>query len=156
MSDKTLVTVRLRSALFRGSLHLARTPKFLRFTCSGLALCSRNWDALDQLDDEAQDGETLVAGVLAHRGSVHVDRTVKGRRVGEWWPTAEYEQVSPQPDQATMRDGAKWRQWCEQQVVPICDRPTVDSKGRPNACAKGCCPMLSDIFPNTKEPKSCS
>lgn len=37
--------VRLRFSLFTGSLSLKRTPKYLRFTCSGITSCSRNWDA---------------------------------------------------------------------------------------------------------------
>ena len=76
--------VRLNHPLFLGSLSLQRTPKYLRFTYSGagIAACSRTWDALDQLDDEPRAGETLMAAVLKGRGNMHIDRTVKGRRVG--------------------------------------------------------------------------
>lgn len=110
-------TVRLKSSLFRGSLSLKRTPIYLRFTCSGIASCSRNWDALDQLDDQAEPGERLFAGKLAHKGSLHLDRVVNGRKVGEWYGSADYELIEPQPSQETMRDNALWRSWVESQLA---------------------------------------
>lgn len=114
---KGTTEVFFRHPLFRGSLSLKRTPKFLRFACAGIATCSRNWDALDQLDDEPREGETLMAGVLVDQSSVHLDRVVKGRRVGEWHSTATYELIEPQPDAATMRDNEKWRAWCMGKVA---------------------------------------
>lgn len=105
----------LTHQLFRTALSLKRTPKYLRFACKGLASCSRNWDALDQLDDEPEAGEQLIAARLKDRGTMHLDRVVKGRRVGEWHDTATYEPVEPQPGQEVMRDREQWRAWCEQQ-----------------------------------------
>ncbi len=108
-------SVRLTHPLFRGSLSLNRIPKYLRFTCRGIASCSRNWDALDQLDDVPESGEFLIAGILTDRGLMHLDRVVNGRRVGDWIETATYSPIEPQPDQETMRDGNRWRAWCESQ-----------------------------------------
>lgn len=95
-------------------LSLKRTPKYLRFTCSGSAVCSRNWDALDQLDDQPRPGEQLVAAVLVRRGSCHLDRVLNGRRVGEWHQTAEYKRLEEQPADEVMRSAEKWQEWCSQ------------------------------------------
>lgn len=110
----------LRHPLFRGSLQLHRLPLFLRFTCRGMASCSRNWDALDQLDDTAEDGEQLIAAKLVDRTKVHLDRVVNGRRVGEWIDEAVYEPVADQPSDAVLRDNEKWREWAMSQ--PECPR----------------------------------
>lgn len=116
MISSKSTTVRLRHPLFRTTLFLHRVPKYLRFVYTDTATCARKWDALDQLDDEPNDGEHLLAAILANRSAMHVSYTEKGRRRGEWWKTADYELVSPQPDEATMRDRDRWRDWCQQQV----------------------------------------
>lgn len=99
-------------------LSLQRTPKYLRFTLSGTAACSRNWDALDKLDDEPQPCEHIVAARLKHVGRVHIDLVRKGRRVGEWRKTAVYELVDEQPSEETMRSTEAWQSWCFCQPVP--------------------------------------
>ena len=88
MSDTTMV--RLDHPLFRGSLSLHRIPKYLRFTYAGdgIAACSKPWDALDQPDDVPRTDEMLIAAVLKDRGTMHLDRTVNGRRVGTWGDAA--------------------------------------------------------------------
>lgn len=101
-------------SLFRTQLQLKRTPKYLRFTCHGCKTPTRSWDALDQEDDTAADGEYLFAAVLENRGSLHIDKTVNGRRVAEWHGTAHYVPIAEQPTQELMRDNAKWRAWCMQ------------------------------------------
>lgn len=106
-------SVRLRHPQFRTTLFLGRTPRFLRFTRTGEG--DHLWDALDQLEDEPHEGERLIAGVLVHRGAMHVSYAEKGRRKGTWWRTAEYEIVSPQPEQETMLHRDRWREWCLQQ-----------------------------------------
>lgn len=105
--------VHLRYALFRGRgpLMLQRVPKYLRFTCKDVGGSDRQWDALDQIYDEPEDGEYLFAAKLADRGRMHVDRVVKGRRVGEWYSTADYELIDPQPAQEIMRNVHCWREW---------------------------------------------
>lgn len=113
--SEPLLFVTLNFPTFRGSLSLRRAPKYLRFTCRGHSSCSRNWDALDQLDDEPEPGEELIAAVLKSRGSIHLDRVVKGRRVGEWHETAEYEPCAKQPSQKVMRDRKSWHEWCLEQ-----------------------------------------
>ena len=109
--------VRLKHPLFSGSLSLKRLPKYLRFCYSGAGIsrCANIWDALDQPDDEPCPGESLLAAVLVNNGSVHIDRSVKGRRVGSWHQTADYELVDPQPSQEVMRDRATWQAWCMEQ-----------------------------------------
>lgn len=123
MSEK-LTMVRLNFPLFRGSLSLRRVPKYLRFTCRGIGSCSRQWDALDQLDDEPEPGEKLFAAVLASQSSVHLDRTVRGRRVGEWIPTASYDLVPNPPAQEILRDRAQWQQWCVDQEAKSKEKKT--------------------------------
>lgn len=104
--------VRLLHPLFSGVLTLKRVPKYLRFTCGGLTGCSRSWDALDQLDDTPQPHERIFAAVRKGQGSVHLDRIVKGKRVGEWYTTADYELIDPQPSDETMRSTELWHAWC--------------------------------------------
>lgn len=111
MSEEYAI-VRLEHPLFRGSLSLKRLPKYLRFCCSGIASCSRNWDALDQVEDTAQASESCVAGIFKESGSLHLDRVVNGRRVGEWHKTATYAVCDPQPSQEIMHDNEKWKEWC--------------------------------------------
>lgn len=107
--------VRFTHPLCRTSLSLKRTPRYLRFTFRGLASCSQNWDALDQLEDTPEEWEQLFAGKLTSRGTMHLDRVVNGRRVGEWHATAEYTPIDPQPTDDVMRDRAKWQRWCLEQ-----------------------------------------
>lgn len=108
-----LTTVFFSHPLCRTSLLLARTPRFLRFACTDVG-GDRKWDALDQLDDEAADGEYLFAAEYESAGCVHIDGMRDGKRFGEWRRTVTYDPVGPQPPQDVMRDNAKWRAWCEQ------------------------------------------
>ena len=110
MSKHTYVS--LNYPLCCKQLLVERVPKYLRFVCKGIATCSRNWDALDQPDDTPEEGEFIIAAVLRDRGSLHIDKRVNGRRVGEWHATASYEPILPQPDQSLLRDNDKWRDWC--------------------------------------------
>lgn len=118
MEEPTTI-VHLDSPIFRGSLSLKRVPKYLRFCWRGNSGCAKNWDALDQIEDTPESYETCVAAVLQSRGTMHVDRTVKGRRVGEWHGTATYEVFDPQPSQEIMHDNAKWREWCMEQEQKV-------------------------------------
>lgn len=117
------IQVRLNHPLFRGILSLKRIPTYLRFTCKGFSSCSRNWDALDQIDDRPETGETIIVGRIGKKGSMHLDRTVNGRRVGEWYQTADYDPVADQPPQEVLRDNTKWAEWAKAQFA--IDFPTV-------------------------------
>lgn len=103
--------VSFRFPLFRNAnLAVARAPLFLRFVTAKRG--QRTFDALDQLDDTVADDEVVFAAERKSTGSVHVDRTVNGKRVGEWYQTADYELIREQPTEATMRDNDLWRAWC--------------------------------------------
>lgn len=92
------------------TLMLQRTPKYLRVTHDG-----KKWDALNNLEDTAQPTETLYAYVTKDgpRGSVHIHRS--GGR-GGFYPLISYQLVPDQPNDATMRDNAKWAAWVEAKV----------------------------------------
>lgn len=103
--------VYLDQPTFKGALTLKRIPKFLRFTC---VVKDRKhvWDALDQLDDVAMPDEHIVAAVLIEKGNLHIDKTVDGRRVGEWITTARYRVIDDGPPDAVLRSNEAWREWC--------------------------------------------
>jgi len=91
-------------------LNLRRTPVLLRVVQAGNA-----FDALDQLDDTASPDETITVYQLTQApGWCHIDgRDAKtGRRWGETRPIATYALLPEQPDDATLRDNAAWREWC--------------------------------------------
>lgn len=90
------------------SLQLRRAPMFLRVVYDRKA---KAWDALDQLDDEPKEDELIFAFQKTDNGTVHVDKVVKGRRVGEWHHTAHYDLVQDQPDDYVMRDSKSWQEW---------------------------------------------
>jgi hypothetical protein len=95
----------------RVHLQVRRAPKYLRFVRDE----ARKWDALDQLDDVPRPGEQVVAAKAMRRGTVHLDRRVNGRHVGDWEEYVEYEAVADQPADETLRDRAKWADWCYSQ-----------------------------------------
>ena len=101
--------------MFRGpSLRLERLPRFLRFVVRG-----SDWktlDALDQLDDKPEPGETVIAAEWTRKTTVHIDRVKDGKRIGEWLDEVTYEYVEPQPSQDVLRDSEAWHQWCMEQV----------------------------------------
>lgn len=113
MSNPTIV--RLNHELFGGSISLRRTPLYLRFTVVGLHGPWPVWDALDQPGDQPNEGEIMIAGRLGLKGQVHVDRTVNGRHVGEWWASAIYDVCESQPSQELMGDWEQWQAWCHEQ-----------------------------------------
>lgn len=100
---------------FKGSLTLERTPRFLRFTVK-CPMSKGNWDALDQLTDEAADDEQILIGELIERKRVHILRTVKGKRVGEWIDRADYKVVDDGPGDEVLRSNNLWREWCLQRM----------------------------------------
>lgn len=107
-----LVSVTLEYQMFAVRLSLKRAPRYLRFVVRGSERCSRNWDALDQPHDQPELGERVIAALKSSSGSMHLDRTVNGRRVGEWYETAIYWPVEEQPPEDVLRDNQNWQEWC--------------------------------------------
>lgn len=125
--------VRLNLPGFANVLLLQRTPVFLRFTLDG----KDQWDALDQLDDEPRPDEQVVVAKLAGTTSLHIDRVVNRRRVGEWIKMLDYEPLAEQPPDEVVRDTVKWRAWCEAQMenkhgaVQAVEKQQADADRRP-------------------------
>jgi hypothetical protein len=69
------------------------------------------WDALDQLADTPQAGETIHAYRRIGKAT-RCHLLVSPRSASGWFAVAEYAAVEPQPDQATMTETATWRAWC--------------------------------------------
>lgn len=91
-------------------LQLKRAPVFLRVVIKGDTV-----DALDQVDDKPEPDETIHVYMRdGQAGFVHLDgRDAKtGKRWGKTFATAEYKLYDVQPDDATLRDRAKWQEWC--------------------------------------------
>lgn len=89
------------------TLMLKRAPYFLRVVVDEAGKV----DALDQPEDSPRPGETCYVytcrGVL---GSTSVRKT--GGR-GGIYPIADYMLSKTQPDAITMRQNARWVEWCE-------------------------------------------
>ncbi len=95
-------------------LQLRRSPLYLRVTEYAGKI-----DALDLLADVPDARETIIAyRKVSDGGTVHVDsrdaRT--GRRIGQWFSCATYALALEQPDDATLRDTARWQAWALAQV----------------------------------------
>lgn len=93
-------------------LSLGRVPRLMRVTFNTI---TRQWDALDQLDDEPTKFEQIhvYRRITETPTLFHFDyRGKDGRRKGEWSYSAEYQHFGVQPDHATARDTAAWRAWC--------------------------------------------
>lgn len=72
------------------------------------------FDALDQPTDTPKPTEKIFAYRLKERpGMCHV-RASGGR--GGFYPMATYQFIDNQPEDAVMRNGDQWRQWCESQA----------------------------------------
>lgn len=119
-----MAIVKLDVPHFRGRLELRRTPKYLRFTLrppfvvGGEPIgASTRWDALDQPDDVPDEEEQIIAAVKVGKSTVHMDRRVNGKRVGEWLEYHVYRPVEPQPSEEILRNYPRWAAWCEQQLA---------------------------------------
>lgn len=92
-------------------LILRRCPPYLRVTLSP----DGKFDALDQLDDQADAGESIHAyRRVGEPGWCHIDFS-RPRR-GAWYRTAEYRHLDDQPPDETLRETDRWRAWCWAQV----------------------------------------
>ena len=90
-------------------LMLKRSPLYLRVVQNAKG----KFDGLDQLTDEPGPDEQVCAyRLVSVDGWAMVDWTENGKRRGGCFPSATYAVVAEQPDDATMRDTAKWRAWC--------------------------------------------
>lgn len=108
---------------FGKALHLERAPIYLQFVVVG-----DDWDTLDALDqpeDRPRDGERIIAAKRGPIGTVHLDRTVNGRRVGEWLSHATYKIIDPQPADDILRDLEAWRAWATADYERTKGGPTV-------------------------------
>lgn len=91
-------------------LMLRRSPYFLRVTYNG-----KDYDALDQLADVAKPEETIyLYRITALPGWCHI-RASKPEASGTF-SMGNYAYVSPQPDDAILRDNEAWRKWVAKQV----------------------------------------
>lgn len=90
-------------------LALKRAPFFLRVSQKPRPVqFGKEWDALDQLEDEPWPEETLfVYELAAFTGMAHVRRTGGGG----WYPIAEYRICPVQPADSEMRTTAAWHAW---------------------------------------------
>lgn len=117
MSEPATVRLEIGGNII-GHLNLHRTPKMLRFTVVGRDY--KTLDALDQLDDEPRDNETLVAAVLVSRDMVHIDgRDKDGKRFGRWLESVTYRMIESQPPQEVMRDTTRWQEWASETLSAI-------------------------------------
>ncbi len=93
-------------------LNLARSPMFLRVVISPTG----DVDALDLLDDEPKDNETIHVYRLAQSlGSGFFCSRGNGCRR---FSSAIYALNDVQPGDEIVRDVLKWRSWCQDQVPP--------------------------------------
>lgn len=97
-------------------LQLHRAPFLLR------AVFSTEWDALDQLDDEAADDETIVV----------YERCAKAQMVhfnpGGWYSTADYRVFADPPEDKYVRTTRAWQTWCKENDDAIRRRTTEAAK----------------------------
>lgn len=113
------------------TLFLRRAPHYLRVvqgpdgpTAPGTI------DALDQLDDTPRASETVTAYEMVGGPShMHVNR---GRLGCAWYRGGEYRMVAEQPDDATLRDAARWRAWVSQRIgQPIAADGSIEERSAP-------------------------
>lgn len=114
-----LTYVHLEHERFGAPLALHRTPLYLRFVVIASRCGRLQWDALDLLDDEPDAKEQVIAAQRRSMDTVHIDRTIKGRRVGTWHHSAWYQVCDPQPPEDVKRDRERWQAWCQAQYEQL-------------------------------------
>lgn len=95
-------------------LELRRIPTLLRVVQQG-----KEFDALDQLDDEPRVGEKITVYRRVKQGRVHICNRGRGKRSG-WYFTASYRVLQRQPADDQVRTTEAWRQWAD------CHQPIPD------------------------------
>lgn len=95
------------------TLAIRRAPILLRVAKNTLARNKeRVWDALNDLEDVAKPHETLhLYMLMAKPQMVHLK--MANRRASGFYAMGFYKFLPEQPDDATMRDNAKWSAWCD-------------------------------------------
>jgi len=89
------------------TLMLTRAPLFLR----AVVEFGSEWDALDQLQDRPKATERIcVYRRDGAPGRIHIKRDRRHGGCG-WFTVARYRVVEPQPDDATLRDQARFEVW---------------------------------------------
>ena len=102
------------------TLELRRAPIFLRVTKDP----EGKYDALDQLEDEPLESETITVYCLTgDLTTAHLCYRGKDRAKSGWYQLARYQLRPEQPPDATLRDTEAWRAWCRQQVEPPAPAP---------------------------------
>lgn len=90
------------------TLMLHRSPRFLRVTEKG-----GKFDALDQLEDVPEPGETLHAYEACEVGGMcHIRMSGKAKAGSGFYRMMKYQLVEPQPAPQTMQTLEAWRAWC--------------------------------------------
>jgi hypothetical protein len=93
-------------------LKLRRAPIFLRV----VRKAAGKWDALDQLDDEPEDMETVYVYRLVPGTEYHAHVWPSPLGLSGWISGADYEFISQQPNDGEIRSIAAWRAWVETQA----------------------------------------
>ena len=111
-----MTDVTLRIGRNTKTLQLDRMCIFLRFVVKG-----NDWttlDALNEVGDKATPGETIIpAKIDGNIGTMHIDRTVDGKHVGEWRQYASYLPVECPLTQEQLADYDQWAAWCDTQSL---------------------------------------
>jgi hypothetical protein len=96
-------------------LELRRCPLFLRVVQTP----SGGWDALDQLDDEPEESETIYVYRRNDEpppSRIHLCR--RGKGLSGWFWIAQYSVLDEQPSDSEVRSTDSWRRW-------VTNRPEV-------------------------------
>lgn len=93
-------------------LFLRRAPTYLRVVFN---TDTKEFDALDQLDDKPQWNEDLYAyRLVKNEGWIHICRRPHGSGT---FQRATYAYVQDQPPEAVMRSNAAWAKWATEQAT---------------------------------------
>lgn len=101
------------------TIELQRAPIVLRAVRDSTG----KWDALDQVDDEAREGEEIFLYMIVPDTivSIHVCRRGRGQRSG-WLQDAEYVFFEPQPIGNELKSNLDWAKWCDQHRNEVYER----------------------------------
>lgn len=92
------------------TLAVRNAPEFLRVVWSSMRKGDGAWDALDVPGDTPRRGEKVYAyRRVGPARWMHLKASP--RSASGYYAVAEYRLVEAQPDEATMRDTAKWDAW---------------------------------------------
>jgi hypothetical protein len=122
MSSQTYTVSLVGFGLKTRPLQLSRLATYLRFVIQGTD--GQTLDALDQVDDKVEPGETIIpAKIDGDIGVVHVDGTRDAKRFGEWRQYANYRVVPCELTQEQLADFGQWSDWCYKQAGMTKEKP---------------------------------